>query len=84
MPHLNSVVLCGSNRIFEPTPRPVGGRVLLLSPLHGYTDMEPDHPVVYSRDGEDDEDSTPVVSEEVVRWMTEGTSPHMAPRSDCG
>lgn len=26
----------------------------------------------------------PVVSEELVRWMTEGTSPHHIPRSDCG
>lgn len=25
-----------------------------------------------------------VVSEEMIRWMTEGTSKHMAPRSDCG
>ena len=25
-----------------------------------------------------------VVSEEMIRWMTEGTSKHMTPRSDCG
>ena len=25
-----------------------------------------------------------VISEELVRWMTEGTSPHLTPRSDCG
>jgi len=25
-----------------------------------------------------------VISEELVRWMTEGTSPYLAPRSDCG
>ena len=25
-----------------------------------------------------------IMSEELVRWMTEGTSPHMSPRSDCG
>lgn len=24
------------------------------------------------------------VQEEVIRWMTEGTDPHMSPRSDCG
>jgi hypothetical protein len=25
-----------------------------------------------------------IISEELIRWMTEGTSPHMSPRSDCG
>ena len=25
-----------------------------------------------------------VINEEMIRWMTEGTSKHMAPRSDCG
>jgi hypothetical protein len=25
-----------------------------------------------------------VISEELVRWMTEGTGTNMAPRSDCG
>ena len=25
-----------------------------------------------------------MVSEELIRWMTEGTSPHSSPRSDCG
>lgn len=25
-----------------------------------------------------------VVHDDVVRWMTEGTSPNMIPRSDCG
>jgi len=25
-----------------------------------------------------------VISDELVRWMTEGTSPHMVPRSDNG
>jgi len=30
-------------------------------------------------------DDTPtVVSEELVRWMTEGTHPNQIPRSDCG
>ena len=24
------------------------------------------------------------IKEEVIRWMTEGTAPHMSPRSDCG
>ena len=24
------------------------------------------------------------VQEELIRWMTEGTAPHMSPRSDCG
>jgi hypothetical protein len=24
------------------------------------------------------------IQEEVIRWMTEGTDPHMSPRSDCG
>jgi|TARA_R110002051_G_C8441017_1_gene455084 hypothetical protein len=25
-----------------------------------------------------------IISEELVRWMTEGTDPNNAPRSDCG
>ena len=25
-----------------------------------------------------------VISEELIRWMTEGTSPYLSPRSDCG
>lgn len=25
-----------------------------------------------------------LVSEELIRWMTEGTSPYHTPRSDCG
>jgi hypothetical protein len=25
-----------------------------------------------------------VISEDIVRWMTEGTSPNFVPRSDCG
>ena len=25
-----------------------------------------------------------LISEELIRWMTEGTSPHHVPRSDCG
>ena len=25
-----------------------------------------------------------VISDELVRWMTEGTSPYLSPRSDCG
>jgi hypothetical protein len=25
-----------------------------------------------------------IVSEELIRWMTEGTSPNLTPRSDCG
>ena len=25
-----------------------------------------------------------LVSEELIRWMTEGTSPNNVPRSDCG
>jgi hypothetical protein len=25
-----------------------------------------------------------IISEELIRWMTEGTSPNMSPRSDCG
>lgn len=29
-------------------------------------------------------EENPVISEELVRWMTEGTSPHSSPRSDCG
>ena len=31
-----------------------------------------------------DETNTRTVNEELVRWMTEGTSPYMSPRSDCG
>jgi len=25
-----------------------------------------------------------IISEELVRWMTEGTDPNYVPRSDCG
>ena len=25
-----------------------------------------------------------ITSEDMVRWMTEGTNPHLSPRSDCG
>ena len=25
-----------------------------------------------------------IVNEELIRWMTEGTSPNLSPRSDCG
>ena len=25
-----------------------------------------------------------LINEEMLRWMTEGTSPHLSPRSDCG
>jgi hypothetical protein len=25
-----------------------------------------------------------IVSDELIRWMTEGTSPNLSPRSDCG
>ena len=25
-----------------------------------------------------------IVSEELIRWMTEGTNPYLSPRSDCG
>ena len=25
-----------------------------------------------------------MVSEELIRWMTEGTNPYLSPRSDCG
>ena len=25
-----------------------------------------------------------LVSDELIRWMTEGTSPNLSPRSDCG
>jgi hypothetical protein len=25
-----------------------------------------------------------LVSDELIRWMTEGTSPNLNPRSDCG
>ena len=32
---------------------------------------------------EKDETGT-VINEELVRWMTEGTSPNLNPRSDCG
>jgi ribosomal protein S25 len=31
-----------------------------------------------------EKEETPIVSEELIRWMTEGTSPHLSPRSDCG
>jgi len=26
----------------------------------------------------------PVISEDLVKWMTEGTNPYLSPRSDCG
>jgi len=25
-----------------------------------------------------------IISEELIRWMTEGTNPYLSPRSDCG
>ena len=25
-----------------------------------------------------------IISDELIRWMTEGTSPNLSPRSDCG
>ena len=25
-----------------------------------------------------------ITSEDMVKWMTEGTNPHLSPRSDCG
>ena len=25
-----------------------------------------------------------IISDELIRWMTEGTDPNSAPRSDCG
>ena len=25
-----------------------------------------------------------IISDELIRWMTEGTSPYSSPRSDCG
>ena len=31
-----------------------------------------------------EEKETTIISEELVRWMTEGTSPNSTPRSDCG
>ena len=33
------------------------------------------------RNGVEPED---LVSDELIRWMTEGTNPNTAPRSDCG
>tara|TARA_R110000824_G_scaffold223667_2_gene411402 strand:+ start:4370 stop:4528 length:159 start_codon:yes stop_codon:yes gene_type:complete len=32
----------------------------------------------------DKDETEPVVNEELIRWMTEGTNPNVAPRSDCG
>ena len=29
-------------------------------------------------------EENPVISDELVRWMTEGTSPNNTPHSDCG
>ena len=31
-----------------------------------------------------EEKETTAISEELVRWMTEGTNPNSTPRSDCG
>ena len=33
---------------------------------------------------EEKENNDVVVSEELVRWMTEGSNPNNIPRSDCG
>jgi hypothetical protein len=33
---------------------------------------------------QDKEKEDPIVSEELIRWMTEGTNTNVAPRSDCG
>ena len=33
---------------------------------------------------EKEKEETPIVSEELIRWMTEGTHPNHTPRSDCG
>ena len=32
----------------------------------------------------DIKDDTSYINEELIRWMTEGTSPNSTPRSDCG
>ena len=32
----------------------------------------------------DNDEVEPVINEELIRWMTEGTNPNVAPRSDCG
>ena len=32
----------------------------------------------------DKEKEETIVSEELIRWMTEGTDPNYTPRSDCG
>ena len=34
--------------------------------------------------GVEKEKEESVVSEELLRWMTEGTNPNQIPRSDCG
>jgi len=34
--------------------------------------------------GEKENTENTVVSEELVKWMTEGTNPNVVPRSDCG
>jgi hypothetical protein len=33
---------------------------------------------------EKEKEESPIISEELMRWMTEGTSPNLTPRSDCG
>ena len=33
---------------------------------------------------EEKKETEATVSEELVRWMTEGTNPNSTPRSDCG
>ena len=33
---------------------------------------------------EEKDETRTIINEELVRWMTEGTSPNLGPRSDCG
>ena len=39
---------------------------------------------VINKGKENEKEETVIVSEELLRWMTEGTSPNLSPRSDCG
>jgi len=45
---------------------------------------EPEKKMEKDTKKEEKENNDVVVSEELVRWMTEGSNPNNIPRSDCG
>jgi hypothetical protein len=45
---------------------------------------EPEKKMEKDTKKEEKKEADAIVNEELVRWMTEGTSPNSTPRSDCG